>query len=75
MGQKEEAIASAEQALKIDRRNFQAHAAIGLIEMDAYQYDKAIASFRICLSLNPWLGNISSLLSLCMTKVGNSVAP
>ena len=35
MGQKEEAIASAEQALKIDRRNFQAHAAIGLIEMDA----------------------------------------
>ncbi len=69
-GQKGMAIESAQKALEIDSRNFQALATIGLLEMEASRYDKAIASFRKCLSLNPWMGNISSLLSLCMSKVG-----
>lgn len=75
IGQKDLAMESAQNALQIDSRNFQAHAAIGLMEMEASRFDKAIASFRLCLTLNPWLGNISSLLSLCISKVGNSVNP
>jgi tetratricopeptide (TPR) repeat protein len=67
------AIQSAQKVVELDSRNFQALATIGLLEMEASRYDKAIEYFRRCLSLNPWMGNISSLLSLCMSKVGSSV--
>ncbi len=75
MGHTEKAITSVEQALKIESRNFQALAGIGLMAMDASQYDRAIESFRKCLCVNPWLGIISSKLSFCMSKVGSGDAP
>ena len=68
LGQIGESIKSAEEALKIDSRNFQALAGMGLIEMDSSNYDKAIESFRKCLVINPWLATVSSRLSLCMSK-------
>jgi tetratricopeptide (TPR) repeat protein len=71
MGQMENSIKSANEALRIDGRNFQALAGIGLIEMDASHYDKAIESFRRCLSINPWMGTVSSRLSVCLSKKDN----
>eukprot|EP00571_Detonula_confervacea_P007230 CAMPEP_0172329892 /NCGR_PEP_ID=MMETSP1058-20130122/61118_1 /TAXON_ID=83371 /ORGANISM="Detonula confervacea, Strain CCMP 353" /LENGTH=788 /DNA_ID=CAMNT_0013047085 /DNA_START=10 /DNA_END=2373 /DNA_ORIENTATION=+ len=54
MGEKDDSIKSAEEALKLDKRNFQALAGMGLIEMDSSRYEKAIESFRKCLLINPW---------------------
>ncbi|KAL7541792.1 hypothetical protein ACHAXR_011210 [Thalassiosira sp. AJA248-18] len=68
MGEKDNSIKAAEEALKIDHRNFQALAGIGLIEMDSSHYDKAIESFRKCLDIHPWLVTVSSRLSRCMSK-------
>lgn len=72
MGQIEDSIKSAKEALRIDGRNFQALAGIGLIEMDASHYDKAVESFRKCLAINPWIGSVSSRLSVCLSKIDNS---
>lgn len=71
MGQIDKSVQSAEEALKIDNRNFQALAGLGLIEMDSLHYDKAIESFRKCLAINPWLATVSSRLSVCMSKNDN----
>eukprot|EP00579_Thalassiosira_antarctica_P017444 CAMPEP_0201945142 /NCGR_PEP_ID=MMETSP0903-20130614/53745_1 /ASSEMBLY_ACC=CAM_ASM_000552 /TAXON_ID=420261 /ORGANISM="Thalassiosira antarctica, Strain CCMP982" /LENGTH=801 /DNA_ID=CAMNT_0048488201 /DNA_START=85 /DNA_END=2487 /DNA_ORIENTATION=+ len=54
MGEVDDSIRAAEEALKIDNRNFQALAGIGLIEMDLSQYGKAESAFRKCLAINPW---------------------
>ena len=62
MGDKRGAIKSAEEALKIDKQNFQALAGIGLIEMDSAQHDKAESAFRKSLAINPWLVSVSSRL-------------
>lgn len=71
LGQIDESIKSAQEALKIDNRNFQALAGLGLIDMDASRYDEAIKSFRKCLVINPWLATVSSRLSLCISKKEN----
>jgi len=68
MGEVDNSIKAAEEALKIDDRNFQALAGIGLIEMDLSHYDKAESAFRKCLAINPWLVTVSSRLSVCMSK-------
>jgi tetratricopeptide (TPR) repeat protein len=68
LGEKEKSISAAEEALKLDQRNFQALAGLGLIEMDLAHYEKAIGYFRECLSLNPWLVTVSSMLARCMRK-------
>ncbi len=68
MGQTEESLKSAKEALRVDGRNFQALAGIGFIEMDRSHYDKAIQSYRECLSINPWMGSVSSRLSACVSK-------
>jgi len=68
MGEKDDSIKAAEEALKIDNRNFQALAGIGLIEMDSSHYDKAESAFRKCLAINPWLSTVSSRLSVCVSK-------
>ena len=69
LGQTEHAIRSAQESLRIDDRNFQALAGLGLIEMDALRYDDAIDYFRKCVSLNPWMGTVCSRLSVCLSKV------
>jgi tetratricopeptide (TPR) repeat protein len=71
MGQTEESLRSAKEALLIDGRNFQALAGIGLIEMDRSHYDEAIKSYRECLSINPWMASVSSRLSACLSKIDN----
>jgi Flp pilus assembly protein TadD len=71
MGQTEHSLKSAEEALKINGRNFQALAGIGLIEMEESHFEKAIQSFRECLSINPWMGSVSSRLAACLSKIDN----
>ena len=71
LGEKDESIKAAEEALKIDARNFQAIAGLGLIAMDRLQYDKAMEYFRQGLSINPWLGSVQSKLFLSETKKDN----
>ena len=44
LGQAEHAIRSAKESLRIDDRNFQALAGLGLIEMDALRYAERVAS-------------------------------
>lgn len=73
MGDREKSIESAEEALKIEPRNFQALAGIGLVEMDSSQYDKAIESFQKCLTIHPWLATVSSRLSKCMNRKDNGL--
>lgn len=73
MGQKDDSVKSAEKALKIDQRNFQALAGIGLIEMDSYKFDEAIESFRKCLNVHPWLVTVSSRLSRCLNKKDSGI--
>jgi len=69
-------IESAEKALSLDKRNFQALAGRGLLEMDASRYDKAIESFRKCLEINPWMGTVSARLAMCIElEKGNESKP
>lgn len=74
-GQEHNSIESAEQALNIDERNFQALAGIGLIEMDASRYDRAIEFFRKALLINPWLGTVASRLAACISKEATTLDP
>ena len=62
LGQTHNSIECAQQALEIDKSNFQALAGMGLIEMDASRHDRAMESFRKALSINPWLGTVASRL-------------
>jgi len=69
-------IESAEKALSLDNRNFQALAGRGLLEMDASRYDKAIESFRKCLEINPWMGTVAARLAMCIElEKGNESKP
>jgi len=69
-------IESAEKALSLDKRNFQALAGRGLLEMDASRYDKAIESFKKCLEINPWMGTVSARLAMCIElEKGNESKP
>ena len=70
-------IEAAERVLSLDKRNFQALAGRGLIEMDKSRYDKAIESFRKCLEVNPWMGTVAARLTACieMEKGDDSKPP
>ena len=67
-------IEAAEKALSLDKRNFQALAGRGLLEMDASRYDKAIESFRKCLGINPWMGTVAARLCVCVEMQKDDVS-
>ena len=66
-GEMQESLNAAKEALKIEARNFQALAGIGLVEMASSHNDNAIDAFRRCLAINPW-SMVSARLSECMSR-------
>lgn len=68
MGHTHNSIECAQQALEIDELNFQALAGMGLLDLDASRYDRAINNFKKALKINPWLGTVASRLAACIVK-------
>lgn len=66
LGDIKNSLECAEEALKIEPRNFQAIAGIGLIKMDNHNIKAADSAFRRCLAINPWLGTVASRLNACI---------
>jgi len=67
-GHMQESLCSAQMALKLEPRNFQALAGIGLVEMDSSSLHKAVDAFKLCLDLHPW-SMVSARLAVCLKKL------
>ena len=74
MGEMQESLAAAKEALGIEPRNFQALAGVGLVEMDTYRFDNAADAFRRSLALNPW-SMVSARLSVCLSRMKEKDVP
>ena len=67
-GHMNESRSSAQMALELEPRNFQALAGIGLVEMDSSSLHRAVEAFKQCLNLHPW-SMVSARLAVCLKKI------
>jgi tetratricopeptide (TPR) repeat protein len=71
MGKPEEAIASFQDALKLDPNNAEAHLSLGKTEMSAGRLDAAITELQEALRLSPNNDQARRLLSKAYTRAGD----